>query len=82
MLDYLVKSNELAYRVGFADGYRMYALADIHELKMLIIEIRMQGVSELIDVGYLEGLEYALRLKRMQSVNRNEKMQEIMKKLK
>ena len=66
MLDYLVKGNEIAYNEGFKDGYSQgYALNDTHELKLIIIELRMQGISELIDVGYLEGLEYALILKRM-----------------
>ena len=66
MLDYLIKGNEPAYKEGFKDGYSQgYALNDTHELKMLVIELRMQEVSELIDVGYLEGLEYALTLKRM-----------------
>lgn len=68
MLDYLVNGNERAYNEGFKDGYSQGYIMndyDLHELKMLVIEIRMQGVSELIDVGYLEGLEYALTLKRM-----------------
>lgn len=72
MLDYMNKGNELAYRVGFADGYKMYALANTHELAMLVTEVRMQDVSELIDIGYLEGLEFALTMKRRQAKYMND----------
>lgn len=73
MLDYLVNGNERAYNEGFKDGYSQgYALHDTHELTMLVIEVRMQNIHELIDIGYLEGLEYALTLKKMNSSYMND----------
>lgn len=74
---YNVKGLDLSYKTGYINGYTLYATKSIGQLQ---VELDIAWCCETNDtelsyenrmwfLGYMEGIEYALYLKRMQEVN-------------